>query len=64
MQKKRLDEKDKVNFKIHGVTTWLTNNYNNILPNISRTKSNQTMRLGQLIEINKRNIFLQKLCRK
>ena len=25
---KRLDQKDKVNFKIHDVTTWLTNNYN------------------------------------
>ena len=25
---KRLDLKDKVNFKIHDVTTWLTNNYN------------------------------------
>ena len=28
MQKKRLDQKDKVNFKIHDVTTWLTNNCN------------------------------------
>ena len=25
---------------------------------------NQTMKLGQLIDYNKRNIFLQKLCRK
>ena len=25
---KRLDSKDKVNFKIHDVTTWLTNNCN------------------------------------
>ena len=29
------------------------------LPNISRSKGNQTMKLGQLIEYNKRNIFLQ-----
>ena len=28
MQKKRLDLKDKVNFKIHDVTTLSTNNYN------------------------------------
>ena len=35
-----------------------------ILPNISQTKCNQTMKFGQLIEHNKRNIFLQKLCRK
>ena len=31
-----------------------------ILPNIPRSKSNQTMKFGQLIEYNKRNIFLQK----
>ena len=34
-----------------------------ILPNISRSKGNQTMKLGQLLEYNKRNIFLKKLCR-
>ena len=28
MLKKRLDWKDKVNFKIHDVTNWLTNIYN------------------------------------
>ena len=27
MLKERLDQKDKVNFKIHDITTWLTNNY-------------------------------------
>ena len=31
-----------------------------ILSNISRSKANQTMRFGQLIEYNVRNIFLQK----
>ena len=31
-----------------------------IVPNISRSKSNQTMRLGKLIECNIRNIFLEK----
>ena len=35
-----------------------------ILPTISRSKSNQTMKLGHLIEYNKRNISIQKLCRK
>ena len=35
-----------------------------ILPNISPNKGNQTIKFGQLIEYNKRNIFLQKLCRK
>ena len=35
-----------------------------VLPNISQSKDNQTMKFGQLIEYNKRNIFLQNLCRK
>ena len=30
------------------------------MPNISRSKDNQTVRLGQLIEYNMRNIFLEK----
>ena len=35
-----------------------------ILPNISQTKGNQTMKFGQLIEFNKRNIFLKKIMQK
>ena len=35
-----------------------------ILPNISQSKGNQRIKFGQLIEYNKRNIFLQKLCGK
>ena len=36
-----------------------------ILPNISQSKGNQTMKFGHLIEYNKRNIFFfQKLCGK
>ena len=31
-----------------------------ILPNISRSKGNQTMKFGQLMEYNMRNIFLLK----
>ena len=34
------------------------------LPNISQSKGNQRMKLGPLIEYNKRNIFHQKLCGK
>ena len=30
-----------------------------ILPNISRSKRNQTMKFGQLIEYNMRNTFLE-----
>ena len=35
-----------------------------ILPDISQSKDNQTMKFDQLIEYNKRNISLQKLCGK
>ena len=35
-----------------------------MLPNISRSKVNQTMKLGQLIEYKKIKNFLQKLCKK
>ena len=31
-----------------------------ILPNIWRSKGNQTMKFGQLIEYNMKNIFLEK----
>ena len=30
------------------------------LPNISRSKDNQTVKFGQLIEYNMRNIFVEK----
>ena len=35
-----------------------------ILSNTWQSKGNQTMKFDQLIEYNKRNIFLKKLCRK
>ena len=35
-----------------------------MLPNISQSKGNQTMKFGLLIEYNKRNVFLQKSCTK
>ena len=35
-----------------------------MLPNISRSKSSQTMKFGQLIKYNVRNIFLENLWRK
>ena len=35
-----------------------------VSPNISQSKGKETMKFGQLIEYNKINIFLQKLCRK
>ena len=32
----------------------------NISPNISRSKGNQTMKFGQLIDYNMRNVFFEK----
>ena len=40
--------------------TWETNNCNAYIDNISRSKGNETMKFGQLIEYNMRNIFLEK----
>ena len=58
---KQLDLKHKVTFKIYYMTAWLTNNCNTyILPNISRSNGNQTMKFGQLINYNMRIIFIEK----
>ena len=35
-----------------------------LLPNTSQSKGNQKMKFGQLMEFNKRNIFLHTLSRK
>ena len=35
-----------------------------ILPNTSQSKGNKTMKFGQLLEYNKRNIYIRKLRRK
>ena len=35
-----------------------------VLSNISRSKGDQTMKFGQLIEYNTRNVFLNKSCTK
>ena len=59
MLEKNLDQKDQVNFKIRDVTTWLTKNYNTHIAHISWSKDNQTMKLGELIEYNKRDIFFK-----
>ena len=39
-----------INFKVYDVTAWL----------INKSKGNQTMKFGQVVEYNKRKIFLQK----
>ena len=52
---RRLDKKARVNFKIYDATNQETNNYNTHI-----ARRNQTMKLGQLIEYNMENIFLEK----
>ena len=46
---KRLDYKDKVNFKIYDITPWLTDNCNTHIPQYLEVK---TMKFGQSIEYN------------
>ena len=63
--KTRLDHKDYDNFEFYDVITWSTNNDNTHIGQFSRTKANHTMKLNsQLTEDWKKNIFLQKSCRK
>ena len=51
---------------ISGVINWEANKIItiHILLYISRSKKNQKIEFGRLIEYNMRNIFLQKSCRK
>ena len=51
---------DKVSFKFYDVTTWLTNSCNTHIAQYSRIKGNQTMKFGQIIECNMKNIFFEK----
>ena len=43
---KRVDKKTKVDFKIYDVTVWTTDNAIHRLPNISRSKVNNTVKSG------------------
>ena len=56
---KRLDWKDTVDFKFYDVTTCLTSSCP-ILPNISRSKDNQTMKFDWLIEYNMKNFVFER----
>ena len=47
-----------VNFEIYDAIAWLID-MQYTLPNISRSKGNQTMKFGQLLKYN-RNIFVEK----
>ena len=57
---KQLDSKDKVNLKFCGAKLEKQTIAIHILPNMARSKSNQTMKFGQLIVYNMTNIFLEK----
>ena len=59
MQKKLLDQKDKIKFQIYDVTSWLKDNNNTHVLNISPIKGNQTVKYSQLIKFSNRNIFSQ-----
>ena len=42
---KQLDKKDKVNFKIHDIRKWITNNYNTDIARYFKNKSNPKMKI-------------------
>ena len=48
-----------VDFKIHDVTDCKTNNYNTHIVQISISKGNQAMKLGQLMEYSIETFFLK-----
>ena len=58
--KKRLDWKDKVNFKIHDVTTWLTNNCNTHIVQYLKKKRQPGHEVWSVNRYNMRNIFVKK----
>ena len=60
----RLDKKTKIKFKTLTSQTVRQIIIIRKLLNISRSKDNQTMKLGQIVEFNVRNIFLQESYRK
>ena len=56
-----LDKKATVIFKIGGVTTWKTNNYNtHIAQQLRKKKRQPDNEVCLVIEYNARDIFLQK----
>ena len=46
--------------KIRLISNFMTYFIIHILPNISRSEGNQTMKFGQSMECNMRNIFIEK----
>ena len=42
---KQLDKKDTVNFKIHDIRKWITNNYNTDIARYFKNKSNPKMKI-------------------
>ena len=61
---KGLDKKAKVSFNIYDVTDWKTIITIQLLPNTSRSKSNQLIKFGQFIKYSVRNIFSPKIIQK
>ena len=56
---KRLDEKDKVNFKIYDVTAWLTNNRNTHIAKYFKKRRQSDNYICELIECNIRSTFFE-----
>ena len=59
MQKKQVDQKVQVSFKIYDMTAWLKNNYNAYISQYFTKQRKLTMRFGLLTEHYKRNVFFK-----
>ena len=55
--RKGVDKKAKANFKIYDVADWQANSYNTYIVQHLKSKGNQTMKFGQLIEYDMRSVL-------
>ena len=56
--------KIKIIFEIYNVTRWEANNFIVHIAQNLKKQRNQTMKIGQIIDYNRKNIFLKKSCTK
>ena len=64
MQEKWLDKKDKANFKVHDVTTWLTNTYGTHIVHYFTKQMQPDNETWSIDGIQQEKYFFQNLCRK
>ena len=61
---KRLDQKNKINFKIYDFTAWLTNNYSPYIAQYLTQQKQPDNEIWSINRIKQEKIFPQKSCTK